>query len=186
MIGLAITEVIDRIGKISYFAKGNLLILIREQMEREDSFTAVSRGQKQAEMYFLQGNLHQAFLTIQSVLEIADPSAETYKILGNIQQRQGLLTEAIASYLQAIKLDPNFALAYANLGSIYALQNQWQKAIDYYQQAIKLRPNLVGLYRNLSKIWQQLGNDPEFYKCRYYVFIYQSEPVNYYDYTQLG
>jgi tetratricopeptide (TPR) repeat protein len=155
-------------------------------MEREDSLTAVSLGQKQAEMYLFQGNLHEAFLTIQAVLKIADPSAETYKILGNIQQRQGLLTEAIASYLKAIELDPNFALPYANLGSIYALQNQWKEAIDYYQQAIQLAPNIVGIYRNLGKIWQHLGNDAEFYKCRYYTLLYQSEPVNYYDYVQLG
>ncbi len=155
-------------------------------MEREDSLTAVGFGQKQAEMYLLQGNLQEAFFTIQTVLAIAEPAAETYKILGNIQQRQGLLTEAIASYLKAIDLDPNFALAYANLGSIYALQNQWQKAIEYYQQAIQLQPNLVGVYRNLSKIWQQLGNVTEFYKCRYYIFLYQSDPVNYYDYAQLG
>ncbi|MGL6283692.1 MAG: tetratricopeptide repeat protein, partial [Microcoleaceae cyanobacterium] len=105
-------------------------------MEQTDLLTTINHGQKQAEIYLFQGNLTQAFHAIQSVLEVAPPSAETLKILGNIQQKQGRLIEAKNSYLQAIELYPDFAPAHANLGSIYALQNQWEEAIQYYQQAI--------------------------------------------------
>lgn len=155
-------------------------------MEQQDLLTTIAQGQAQAEIYFSQGNLTEATNLIQSLLNMAEPSAKTWKILGNIQQKQGRLTEAKNSYLQAIQLDPNFFPAYANLGSIYALEEAWLKAIEYYQQAIQLQPDLLGVYRNLAKIWQHLGNDLELYKCHYYILIYQSEPVKYFEYAQLG
>jgi tetratricopeptide (TPR) repeat protein len=154
-------------------------------MEEVDLLTTIKHGQNQAEMYLFQGNLTQAVHAIQSILKIAPATAETLKILGNIQQKQGNLVEAKNTYLQAIQLNPNFAPAYANLGSIYALEQNWHEAIQYYQKAIQLAPNLVGVYRNLGKIWQHLGNDSEFYKCHYYV-IMADDNIAYYNYVQLG
>ncbi len=155
-------------------------------MEQQDLFTTIAQGQAQAEIYFSQGNFTEATNVIRSLLDMAEPSAKTWKILGNIQEKQGRLTEAKNSYLQAIQLDPNFVAAYTNLGSIYALEETWLEAIKYYQQAIQLQPNLVGVYRNLAKIWQHLDNDLELYKCHYYILIYQSQPVKYFEYAQLG
>lgn len=57
--------------------------------------------------------------------------------------------EAITSYLQAIRLRPDFAIAHGNLASIYYEQGQLEQAIATYRDAILLEPTFVEAYNNL-------------------------------------
>ena len=58
-------------------------------------------------------------------------------------QEQERLTEALAEYDEAIRLDPQFAPAYGNLGNAYAKLGQYQRAIHDCDEAIPAADRLV-------------------------------------------
>jgi tetratricopeptide (TPR) repeat protein len=66
-----------------------------------------------------------------------------------IMQAMNRPQEAITSYLQAIRLRPDFAIAHGNLASIYYEQGQLEQAIATYRDAILLEPTFVEAYNNL-------------------------------------
>jgi tetratricopeptide (TPR) repeat protein len=58
--------------------------------------------------------------------------------LGYIYHRQGKLEEAIASFLEVLKIQPNQAEAHTNLAAIYYEKKEFKPAIQHVDQAIKL------------------------------------------------
>ena len=55
-------------------------------------------------------------------------------------QVDGLMENAIASFEEAVRLDPNFAEAHGNLGMIYT-QVDKTRALGHFENAIKANPN---------------------------------------------
>jgi protein O-mannosyl-transferase len=53
---------------------------------------------------------------------------------------QGKLTEAMAAYEKAIRIDPTFAPAYAEMGEAYVELKQYDKALDSMAKAAALHP----------------------------------------------
>lgn len=49
--------------------------------------------------------------------------------------------EAIASFQEALRLDPNNAEAHAGLGNVFLTQGQFPQAIARYQEALRLKPD---------------------------------------------
>ncbi len=64
--------------------------------------------------------------------------------------RAKLSSQAIASFQQAIRLDPYFADAYYGLGLAYLDLGQWQEAIVAFEHAIRLEPKEKA-YRKLAE-----------------------------------
>jgi tetratricopeptide (TPR) repeat protein len=112
---------------------------------------------EQALIYFREKNWASAIASCQNALQIAPDTADAYKILGNIMQRQGKKAEALGCYAKALEIEPDSAAIYANLGTFYAEQENWQQALDYFQKAVIIDPNLAGAYRSLAQIWEELG-----------------------------
>lgn len=67
-------------------------------------------------------------------------------------QEQGKREEAIATYQEVIKLNPDFHPAYINLGETLSEQGKLDEAISCYRHALKLRPNDIHYYRNLQQL----------------------------------
>lgn len=74
---------------------------------------------------------------------------------------QGKVKEAIASFDQAIRLDPNLAIAYNDRGTAYFSLGQFLRATQDFDQAIRLVRNDPGLaasaYRNRGVVYFYLG-----------------------------
>ena len=58
--------------------------------------------------------------------------------MGSALHAQGQWADALASYQQALWLDPNDAHAYYNRGGAYYRQRQFDKAINDYNEVIRL------------------------------------------------
>ena len=58
---------------------------------------------------------------------------------GEDRRFEGSESRAIADYILATNLDPNFALAYARLGTIYLNAGEHARGRQYYQKAFELR-----------------------------------------------
>lgn len=89
-------------------------------------------------------------------VDIADKSI-AYKNSGDMHLDRREFKEAVARYLQAIAIRPNYAAAYNNLGNAYREQNLFEDAEFYLNQAIKIKPDLANVYYNLASLQLQQG-----------------------------
>ena len=83
--------------------------------------------------------------------------AKAYNYLGIAYRQQGFLEEAIASYRQAIQLEPNYADAHNNLGVALSQQGLLEEAIASYQRLVELEPNLASAQHNLREAQRRLA-----------------------------
>jgi tetratricopeptide (TPR) repeat protein len=81
--------------------------------------------------------------------------------LGNVYSDQGRYNEAIAEYLQAIALDPNYAAPHNGLGNVYSKTGRYDKAIVEYKQTIALEPKFALPHNGLGNVFRHLGRYDE-------------------------
>ncbi|MEM1167815.1 MAG: tetratricopeptide repeat protein [Cyanobacteria bacterium P01_H01_bin.35] len=89
-------------------------------------------------------------------LEAHYSQASEYFKHGKNSLENGETEEAIASFQQAIKLNPSLIGAYQNLGDISLKTKELNKAINYYQKAIELKPDLWAVHHKLGKVFQEI------------------------------
>jgi tetratricopeptide (TPR) repeat protein len=63
---------------------------------------------------------------------------------------QGRLDEVIASYQQALALNPDYGEAHSNLGIALRDQGRLEDAVVSYQRALTLKPDLAEAHSNLG------------------------------------
>ncbi len=92
----------------------------------------------------------------------SDPeNADLYYNLAVAQSKSGMVKKAVASYLKAIDLKPDFRMALFNLGAIYEGEDQYMKAAQYYELMLGIvdvddensdyaRVRLIDLYTKLN------------------------------------
>jgi tetratricopeptide (TPR) repeat protein len=83
--------------------------------------------------------------------------ARVHYNLGNILQGQRRLDEAVASYRQAVRIDPAHAWAHNNLGIALKELSQFQEAVDSFRQAIAVKPRYVDSHYNLGVCLMESG-----------------------------
>ena len=71
---------------------------------------------------------------------------------------KGQFTRAIASYDEAIRLDPNYARAYNNRGLAYQAKGDLNRAIADFSEAIRLTPTLSAAYLNRGAAYARKGD----------------------------
>ncbi|MBD2532170.1 glycosyltransferase [Nostoc flagelliforme FACHB-838] len=86
------------------------------------------------------------------------------QVEGNILQEEGHWEEAIASYYQALKLNPQNWEIYNRLGQVYQAQNQITETISVYRQGLTLlNPHYakaVAAYQNAAITQEMLVTPP--------------------------
>ncbi len=79
--------------------------------------------------------------------------ASTYRQLTNFAQ--GADQWAIASFTQAIRLDPNNPQHYLNIGGLYYALEDYEKAINFFQTSVNLKPDFANGYYNLAAAFKK-------------------------------
>jgi tetratricopeptide (TPR) repeat protein len=79
--------------------------------------------------------------------------ADAHAALGNVYLLQENKQAAVASYLEAIRLDPQNASAHSNLGLIHQSSNQHEAALRCFARAHELAPELSVALKNLTLEW---------------------------------
>ena len=82
--------------------------------------------------------------------------AGIYRNLLNIAQ--GADSWTVASYTEAIKLDPTNPNLRIALGGVYFAYKNYDQAIVYFRQAADLKPNLANAYYNLAAALKEKGD----------------------------
>ena len=94
-------------------------------------------------------------------LLLFEKNADNYYTLGNIQKKNYKFHEAVISFENAIKINPNFSEAHNNLGNIKKSLNKKDEAIYHYKKAISLKNENIAALINLSSILKENNNYDE-------------------------
>ena len=76
--------------------------------------------------------------------------AEAFSNLGNALTEHGNLEEAIASYRQALRVNPRLCHGLQQSGERPESARQIRRAIANYEQALRLKPDYAEAYNNLG------------------------------------
>jgi len=81
--------------------------------------------------------------------------------LGNTLNESGNVSEAMAQFVEALRIKPDYAEAHITLGSALSQAGRLLEAIQQYEQALRINPDYAEAHSNLGVIFQRLGNLPE-------------------------
>ena len=76
-------------------------------------------------------------------------------------ERRGKHDDAIAHYLGALKISPDYYPAHNNLGSLYLGKTDFKSAEEQFQEVIRLDQNDAQAYFNLGNVLMLTGRYPE-------------------------
>ena len=129
-----------------------------------DGENLLKERQNDAQLLFILGlasiNL-QNFVGAESYFEkllLFKKTAENFYTLGNIQKKLKKTNQAITSFNEAIKLNPNFSEAFNNLGSTLNSLNKYDEAILNYKKSINANKNNAEACYNLASLYFLLEN----------------------------
>ncbi len=84
--------------------------------------------------------------------------AGNFVALGNRQQAEGELAQAIASYNRALKLESRSAEAYVGRAMVEQQQGKTDEAIADYKQAIRIKPRFAEAHHNYATLLYRRGD----------------------------
>ena len=147
--------------------KKKLLTFFKENRFQEvivEGVRLLEERQNDAQLIYILGlssiNL-QNFIDAENFFKkliLLQKTAENFYTLGNIQKKQNKFEEAIGSFEEAIKVNPNFSEAYNNLGSAQKSLNKFKEAILSYEKSIGLKANNVEACYNIASLYYFLKN----------------------------
>jgi protein O-GlcNAc transferase len=105
-------------------------------------------------LLFVQERLEEAIGCFREAL-LTMRSGMIHNDLGVALQNVGRIDEAIASYREAVRLEPAYAPAHFNLGNLLHDKAHWEEASACYRQAIRLAPGFVDAYTRLGSLLYQ-------------------------------
>ena len=107
------------------------------------------------------GDLTQAQVFYQRVLDAQPDHPEALNFLGILMQQRGQSTQAEQFIRRAIRGAPAYAAAYTNLGNVLIVQKRYEDAIAAYRQAIIYGVDEVEACVNMGAVLRGLGRLPE-------------------------
>ena len=102
----------------------------------------------------------QAIEELEGVVNLDPQNASAFATLSRLYQSQGLFDQALASALQAKKLDPSGSI-YNILGTVYFDRGDFGEAVKNYEKALALEADSAWVYNNLGLVYIQLKRWPE-------------------------
>ena len=101
------------------------------------------------------GNYKDAFKACKNLFIKYPNSPLLHNMLGAINVGKSDFTNAIYSYLYAIKIKPNYAQAFNNLAILLKKLGEFNLAIISYLKAINLKPGYIEACNNLGLIYSE-------------------------------
>lgn len=110
-------------------------------LEKAESKNIKNLSLVKAEILGGQGHYDDAIKVVHDALntpESADNKHMFYNTLGGIYWLKGDKNNAVKSYQEAIKINPNYARPYIFLGELFAQDGETKEAIENYLSAVRL------------------------------------------------
>jgi protein O-mannosyl-transferase len=94
-------------------------------------------------------------------LEATPENYRAHNAVGSILGNDGKPAEALAHFVEAARLQPDYADAYYNLGRTYADLGRLDESVPHYRRALALRPGFAEAHNNLGLVLSQQGHEDE-------------------------
>ncbi len=143
-----LSELFNQAHEMLYERKFQEAIQLYEQILQQEP-------EHQESLHFLglsyaqMGNIEQALAFLKQANAIK-PEAHLLNNLANAYKKNNQIEEAIAHYLNAIELAPDYAQAHNNLANLYSMQNKYDEAIQHYIKATHAAPDFSSAHFNLG------------------------------------
>ena len=95
----------------------------------------------------------------EHTLAVTSNNFTIHNNLGAVLARQGKTQEAVAHYVEALRIRPCLAEAHNNLGIALAGQGKTQEAVAHFAEALRIKPDYAEAHNNLGGSCQS-GEDP--------------------------
>ncbi|HUB02663.1 MAG TPA: tetratricopeptide repeat protein, partial [Terriglobales bacterium] len=146
-----------------YFQRGYLdQALAAFQIASRDDPESAEAVYGMGSIYLEQKKNHQAQDYFERALKLQasypDTLANSWNNLGLIAAREGAFPEAIADFLQALRLSPDHLIAMNNLGGAYRQSRSWDDAQAIYERALALKPTDADANYGLGMVYAQKGD----------------------------
>ncbi|MGD1041644.1 MAG: tetratricopeptide repeat protein [Sedimentisphaerales bacterium] len=100
---------------------------------------------------------NNSFTLFSHAIGVTQNNFIAHNNLGVACDSLGRYQDAVESYKQAIRINPDYAEAHYNLGVACGKLGRRQDEIESYKQAIKIRPDYAKVYINLGVSYEDLG-----------------------------
>ena len=84
---------------------------------------------------FMAGQYEEAEMIVKDILELDFENSGAWLILGNVQCKKELWTNAEVSYKKAIEIEPEYPHAWLGLATAYLHQERFEEAQEAEQKA---------------------------------------------------
>ena len=98
-----------------------------------------------------------SFTLFSHAIEVTQNNYIAYNNLGAAYNSLGRYQDAMESYKQAIKIEPDYTKAYINLGAAYNSLGRYRDAVETYKQVLRISPDYADAYINLGVTCYKLG-----------------------------
>ncbi len=104
-----------------------------------------------------QHRSREALVQLRWLRDRLGGQADLYNLMGIAWKQIGNLDEAIASYRQALEIDPAYYLAHNNLANALAAQGNVNEAVAHYRRALQIKPDYAPAHRSLDALLRSQG-----------------------------
>jgi tetratricopeptide (TPR) repeat protein len=139
----------------SRFSLAGVYRIIDSRSSIEDVWEQITQSS-----YFLSKAQKDTFKK-HGIIRIRDEYVEIYNDRGTALRIGGRISEAIAQYKKAVKLNPDSAKVHYNLGVALQDEGNTNEAIIHYKTTINLKPGYVKAHNNLGVALRQEGKNSE-------------------------
>jgi protein O-mannosyl-transferase len=115
---------------------------------------------------------------------VTDSNALVLNCLGIAQERQGQTAAAIASYRQAISLQPKWFSPHCNLGTAFNGSERFAEAAKEFEEALILQPRLADAHKGLGFALYRMGRLDD--AIRHYQEAIRLDPIAADTHSNLG
>ena len=102
-------------------------------------------------------NPNIALKNISKAIELSPLNAAMHNSLGIVLHELCEYDQAIASYGEAIRINPGFSEAFYNAGNAYCQKNDLNQALTCYESAITLNSSYINAHLNMGIVGFDLG-----------------------------
>jgi tetratricopeptide (TPR) repeat protein len=126
-----------------------------------------------ADLYFRNGNLHEAESTARNLLKTSPNDMEAHKLLGRLYLRQlsdaqnsvsstsptgNVLDQAIGEFEKIVALKPKSVEDRMVLGQLYTVKHEQKKAEEQFKEAQAIEPDSEEVVLNLARLYAESGD----------------------------
>jgi len=117
----------------------------------------ISRLFEQAIQHHQAGQLEQAKIKYQEILDMNPRHADSSHLLGLVEYQNGNYVQAISHIQQAVLVDPEQSVFLNNLGNILKEMGQLDRSVQAYQRALEINPDDAEIHNNLGVTLKEIG-----------------------------